>query len=188
MLTAVRQDLALDLPAEQVVGRLQGLDRAGARELGHLRDVEVGDADVADLALVDERAQRLGGLGERRRRIGPVHLVEVDVLDAEILEALLHTAPHEARAGVTVQLAALHAQAALGGDDQLGAARAQLVGERAAEDALGHSEAVGLRGVEEVDPEVQGLADRGDGGGLVDVAPIPAELPCPVGDRRDLQL
>ena len=52
-------------------------------------------------------------------------------------------------------VAALHAQAALGRDDDLVTARARPQLERLAEQPLGLAEPVGLRGVEEVDAEVE---------------------------------
>jgi hypothetical protein len=153
----------------------------------HLRGIEIGDADVADLALVDHRAERRRGLRERRGGIGPVDLVEVDDVDPEVDQALLHPAAKKRGARIAVRPAALHAQATLGGDDQILAPRAQLVGQRTAQDPLRDAEPIGLCRVEEVDAEVEGLADRPDRLLFVDVAPIAAELPRPVGDRRDLE-
>ena len=53
------QQLLLDLPRDQRVGRLQRLDRSDLLDLPQLGDAEVGDTDMADEALLLE-------LGERR--------------------------------------------------------------------------------------------------------------------------
>ena len=63
----------------------------------------------------------------------------------------------------------------------------QLAAQRRAQQPLGRAEPVGLRGVEEVDPQLAGPADRGHGGGLVEPAPVPAQLPGAERDARHRQ-
>ena len=53
---------------------------------------------MADLALVDELLQRAGGLREGDLGVGPVHLVDVDVVDLERLEAALDAVAKPVRA------------------------------------------------------------------------------------------
>src|SRR5689334_3113138 len=60
---------------------------------------------MADLALVDELLERRGGLRERRVLIGPVDLVEVDVVHPQRLQALLAAAPQPGRARVAHEAA-----------------------------------------------------------------------------------
>ena len=59
-------------------------DLAGALELG---DVEVGDADVPDLARALRVHQRPERILERHLRIDRVQLVEVDALELQALQA-----------------------------------------------------------------------------------------------------
>ena len=49
----VRQYVGLDVPTKQAVRRLERFHRP-RRELCHLRDVEVRDSDMSDLALLDK--------------------------------------------------------------------------------------------------------------------------------------
>ena len=83
MFLGERQDRLLDVRAEQVIGRLERVDRANLLEGGHLAGVVVRHADVAGLANADELVERLCRLGNGRRGIGPVDLVEVDVLRSQ---------------------------------------------------------------------------------------------------------
>src|SRR5919108_387414 len=83
---------------------------------------------------------------------------------------------------------AVGAQAALGRDHDLVAARAKLRLQRAAEQPLGRAEAVCLGRVEEVHAELERMPDRVDRAALVEAAPVASELPCPEADRRHFQL
>src|SRR5690606_20874364 len=88
------KDLALDVAADEVVEvlrrdqRLVVPERGDAVGAGDLPGIEIGAAEIANLAGTDEvgGAQRFldRGVG-----IGAVELVEVDVLDLEALEATL---------------------------------------------------------------------------------------------------
>ena len=75
----------------QVIEHLVAGDRVLAQQRARLLqigDVEVRDAERADLALVDqllERAQRLG----QRDAAAPVQQVDVEVVGAEAAQALL---------------------------------------------------------------------------------------------------
>ena len=92
MFLGERQDRLLDIPPEQVIRRLERVDRANLLERGHLAGVVVRHADVANLANADELVERLRRLGDRCGRIGPVDLVEVDVVGAERAQARLEVA------------------------------------------------------------------------------------------------
>ena len=71
---------------------------------------------MVDLALLPQLGERLRGLGEGGVWIGPVHLVEVDPLDAQRLQALLDAAAQELPARVARHAAIDRPQPALGGD------------------------------------------------------------------------
>jgi len=142
---------------------------------------------VADLALSHHLVERAGGVLERRVGIGPVHLVEVDVVGAEVAQGRLDAPAQRLRARVALQAVVGQQEAALGGDHHLVAAGLQLGLQRLAEDLLRLPEAVGLRGVEEVDPELDGPAH----GALrvldLGLAPVPADLPGAEADARYLE-
>lgn len=74
-----------------MVRGLKRLDGPPLREVVDLLDVEVRHADVPDLALLDELLERTRRFGERDVRVGPVDLVEVDVVELERAQALLHS-------------------------------------------------------------------------------------------------
>ena len=123
--------LALDVAVEQgvpVLHRDEPLEALGRRGPGRVRDlppVEVRAADVAHLALVDQLGQRSERLRDRRHVVGPVQLVEVDVVGLQPAQARLHRAADVAtRAAYAVVLAvrALHVHPELGGHDELVAA------------------------------------------------------------------
>ena len=86
------QDRSLDLPPEQVIGRLERVDRPNLLECRHLVGVEVRNAHEADEAFVNEPIERLGRGRDGRRRVRPVDLVDVDVVGAEEPEARLEVA------------------------------------------------------------------------------------------------
>src|SRR5712692_3291903 len=158
----VGQDGHLDLTAEEVVRRLQGLDLQARAELLHLRGVEVGDADVANLARGHYVGEGFGGVREGRLRVRPVDLIEVDVVGAEGLQALVHAASHPVGAGIAFDAASWsRPQPALGRDDDL-VTRATC--ERLGDQSLGGAEAIALSCVEEVDALVGCMADGGDRG------------------------
>src|SRR5438309_1755496 len=80
-------DLLRDVPLEtEPLGN--------AERLRELPSREVRAADVPDLARVDERVERVERLLDRRLAVPLVHLVEVDVVDAESPKARL-TSPNE---------------------------------------------------------------------------------------------
>src|SRR5207249_4542184 len=117
---------------------------------------------------------------ERGIGVRPVHLVEVDVVGAERPQALVDAAADPVPARVALDPAPRpRTQPALGRDDHLVARAAR---ERLGEETLRGAEAVALRGVEDVDALVGGVADGGDRRLLVRGAPIAAQLPGPERD------
>src|SRR5207244_2336492 len=137
------------------------LDPAEASELLHLLHVVVGDPDVADLALPHQVLQRAGGLLGGSVLVGPVDLVQVDVVRTEVPQARFDALAQPAAARVSEKPAILRPQAALRGDDHVLPSRPGP--QSLAEEALGRPEAVALRSVEEADPELKRSADRGLG-------------------------
>ena len=168
------QDIGLDGADEDRVRRLLGdepLEVAVARDPLRLDDVaggEGGRADVADLALVHEVAERRQRLLDVRARIEAVHLVEVDPVGAQPPQRVLDRADDPAaRVALLVGVLA-HRVVELGGEDDVVAAAA---GERLADDLLGLALPVDVGGVDEVDPGVERRVDDPDRLVVVRVAP-----------------
>ena len=156
----VWKDRRLDVTSEEVVRRLQRLHLQRAAEFIHLRGVEVGHPDVADLSGRHEIGQCAGGRREGRLRVGPVDLVEVDVVRVECFQALVHPTSHALCACVALHPTSwCRPQPALGCDDEL---VARTAGERPGNQTFRGAEAVALRCVEEVDATVSRLADGRD--------------------------
>src|SRR5207245_7506148 len=94
-LGAQREQLALDLAEEQVVAGLHALEArqtdvlAAPERAGDLIREVVRAADVARLAGAHDIVERPQALVHRRRRIGMVELVEVDVVGAETAQRTL---------------------------------------------------------------------------------------------------
>src|SRR5439155_25634065 len=103
---------------------------------------------------------RAHGLLDRRARVHPVLVVEVDRLDAEALQAPVARGAHVLRPpvnGAHPRIVAAH-DAELGGDDGLVAPAA----ERASDQLLVGGRAVHVGGVEEIDAEVEPALDGRD--------------------------
>jgi hypothetical protein len=129
--------------------------------IASIRDVR--DADVTDLARLlrlDEEPQRLR---ERDRGIGAVELVEVDPLDAQAPQAALERGAQMVAAAVGVPLPRAAArEAALGRDNNAVVGR-----QRLRDQLLADVRTIGIGGVDEVDTELDGAAQKGDGAGGV---------------------
>src|SRR5690606_17615894 len=104
---------------------------------------------------VGERAQRLVDVGVG---LGPVHLVEVDVVGAQAPQAVL-AGPHDPAPRVAGPVGVgPHGPVELGGDHQVVAP----AGDGLAQDLLGLAGRVDVGGVDEVDAGVEGGVDDGD--------------------------
>ena len=155
-------------------------DRGGlARLLGRVGR----DADVQRLALADGAVERAHRLLERRRRVEPVRVEDVDVVEPEPREALVEAREQVlARAPVAVR-ARPHVVAGLRRDDQLVAVGPEVVAQQPAEVLLRRAvrRAVVVREVEVRDAEVEGAAhDRPARLDRVDAAEV---VPQPERDR-----
>ena len=82
-----RQDLVLDVPGPQRVLGLQGGDRVHGVRPADGVGRRLGQPEVPDLAGGDQLGHRADGLLDRHRLVDPVLVVEVDVVDAEPLQA-----------------------------------------------------------------------------------------------------
>src|SRR2546422_3472727 len=151
----------------------------GAR-LSEIADREVAHADVPDLARAVERFEGLHRLPQRHLapRIRPVHLVKVDLANAEALQArgarLLHVVAPEVPS------------ADFRGDEHMITAD---VLDRLRHHFLGMAVPVRLRGIDQVDPEFHGALHRTLAIRIADVAApgFPARLPHSDADFGDLR-
>ena len=150
VLAAERKDVGLVGALEQRA-RVLEVGRARARVEGRaeLLAVEVAEPVRADLAVGLQLLERLDRLVERRLRVVVVGEVEVDLLDAEPLEARLELSEH-ARAREASILAAVHRVERLRRQARPAARRAQPL----ADHRLAAAAGVGVRRVEPADPEL----------------------------------
>ncbi len=146
----------------------QAQEVAPLRRLLRLRDVparEVRRAAVEDLALVPQDLHRLPDLVPRRRPVDVVHLVEVDVVGLQPLEAGVARPADVERRELALVRPLPHVPVELGGDDHL-LAPAPALGEPAPDDLLGRAAALGaavdVGRVEEVDPGVERRVHDGE--------------------------
>ena len=108
--------VALEVATEQVERRLGGLHATSAVQLGHLLGGRSSTRRRGGSCPRGPGRQDARGLGERGVRVGPVHLVEVDVVHAEV--ARLSSTPWRSHSGEESrsEVVAGRAQPALGGD------------------------------------------------------------------------
>jgi hypothetical protein len=179
---------------QQTVFVLAGDEALAAQRLGHAHGIDdapgriVGAADVAHLALPDEVVERPHRLVDRRQRIRPMHLIEVDVVGAEVAQAPLDGF-HDVAAGAAALYAAAgrhragrsNARAAeLGRDDDAGAPLAQRLGKV----LLRHpalAEGIDIGRIEQGDTEIERRMHDAQGGGMVEPA---AQVVASEADRR----
>lgn len=123
-----------------------------------LVDVDLGQADVADLALVLQGQQLADLVLEREVLVDAVQLEQVDGVHAQPAQAQLAFLPQitgVAQRDPDVRPGAQ--QARLGRDHQAVVGMQRLV-----DDLLGEVRAVGVRGVDEIHPELDGAAQHPD--------------------------
>jgi len=160
-----RQDLVLEVAGEQRPLALEGGDRVHGVGATDRVGGGFGEAQVADLARLDELLHRADGLLDRDRGVHAVLVVEVDVVDTEALERGVAGGADVRRAAVDADPAAVGVAlvAELGGELDLVAA----AGDRLADELLVGEGPVHVGRVEEGDAQVEGAVDGPDAGGLV---------------------
>src|SRR6185437_15872219 len=153
----------------------------GRVELGH---VVIGEPDRADLPLPFQLQQGAPVVLERGAVFGgPVHLVQIDALDAEPAERGFDLAAQAQ--GITDAawrggaVALVPDEAGLGED--VWPVLARDVAQRAGDDLLGVTEPIHRGRVDPVDAALDSVSDRGDRGRVVLVAP--REGPAATADR-----
>ena len=134
-------------------GRNEAALVAGGEDVRHLPGRVVADAHVAHLAASHQAGHRVKRLLDIRVVIGGVHVVDVDVVGIQPLQALLHRGKDVAAAETGVVRVLAHLPAHLGGeDDPLAPAL-----ERLADDPLAFALHVDIGCVEEIDALSNGV-------------------------------
>src|SRR5664280_2570107 len=182
------EEASLDPPVDHRVGRLRDEERRshgtqdGRRRL-RLGGRVGGDPGVERLALSNRSVEGAHRLLERRLRVEPVRVEDVDVVEAHPAEALVQARRQVlARAAVTVRPGP-HVVASLRRDDQLIAVESQVRREDPPEVLLRRAigRPVVVRQVEVGDPEVERAVD--DRALAVDRPAVPEVLPEAERDR-----
>src|SRR6185369_669718 len=163
VLDAERLETLFDVAVQQVVVVLRRDELREAvllrREmrLAQLPREQVGRADVAHLAGAHQVVQRPQRLLDRRAAVGPVQLVQVDVVGFQALQAGLAGADDRAARSAEVVRSVAGAVAELGGDERLPALALQ----RDAQSLFRLADAVTVGGVEVVDAQGERLLHHG---------------------------
>ena len=164
----VEQDLALHVAGPQRVLGLEGGDRVDRVRPADGLGRRLGQAEVAHLARLHQLAHGADRLLDRRLRVHPVLVVEVDVVEAEpaqrVVARLLDVLGPAVHAAVRRVVSADDAE--LGGQHDLVAP----VGDRAADQLLVGAAAVHVGGVEEAHAQLERAVDRRDRFGVVALA------------------
>src|ERR1700722_18637335 len=76
----IGQDVRLNGALKEIVGRLNHVQGGHLAKAFHLRNREIAYADSADLSCLEKRTHRLGRFLDRYLGVGPVDLVNVDII------------------------------------------------------------------------------------------------------------
>ncbi len=135
------------------------LDQVGGRERR--------GAPHADLPRADEIGQRVDRLADVGRWVGPVDLIQVDVVGAEAAQAALDRRPDPAPRVAAMVRVVVHRVVELRGEHHVVAA----TGESPTDDLLALAVRVHVGGVDEVDPGIDGAIDQTDAVVVIGVPP-----------------
>ena len=168
--------------AEEVEDDLDGLDVGVFDGFEGFLDAFDADAVEADFAGLDEFVEEgkdLGAVVDGGG--GAVELEEFEAVGFEVFEGAVHEGG-EILAVVAAGGVGVEAAAGLGGDVELGVGA---VAAEAGEEAFGVAVAVNVGGVEEVDAEVEGFVEGGEGLVIADGAPTAADGPATEANGGD---
>src|SRR6266404_351891 len=168
--TTVRQDVHLNGAFEKVVGRLQHVQWGHLAEALHLGNREVAHADGADFPLPVKRAHGLGGFLHRHQRVGPMDLVDVDVVGTQAAQRIIDFLHDSGARRIAIDFSVAPFQSCFGGNDRL-TAHAR---ESGADDLLGHAKAVHRRRIDQIDALMQSRVNGGNRFALISSSPHPA--------------
>lgn len=89
MRLAERQDRLGILLFIQIEGRLEYIHLTDSEAIGYLPLIEIAQSDPLDLSLSLQLQQGLHRFFAGRRRVGPMHLVEIDLIRSQTSQTLL---------------------------------------------------------------------------------------------------
>src|SRR5258708_15736512 len=95
------------------------MQRSDAAKPLYLADRKVAHSDGPDLPLREQRVHCVSGFFNRDQRIGPMNLIDVNVIGSKPAQRILNL-PHDAgTAGIARYPSSLPLQSDLGGDDHV---------------------------------------------------------------------
>src|SRR5437588_10852681 len=171
LLLGKRQNLLLHTQPQRIIGKLNAVSLAAGKHRHSLFGQEHGNPVIADFAVLLQQLHGLGPVGVANVvDVGIVELVEIDDILLQPLEAGF-AGTHEVLAAPILRGTLVTNDIAdLGGDKDVLPFRA----ERLAENFLASAVAIDVGCIEEVDAQLAGTLDSGDGIGLGRCAPAPA--------------
>jgi hypothetical protein len=132
---------------------------------------KIADPDGADFPFPIQLVHRIGCFFDLHQRVGPVDLIDVDVIGSKPAQGVLDLLEDPTLAGVAVGIAVLPRQTDFGRDNDMLAAA--VLGESRADDLLGATEPVNRRRIDNVDTVVERRPDGGNRLRFVGAAPHP---------------
>src|SRR5262249_15119272 len=179
----VWEDLRLHAPVEHVPAILHHIHPTQPHTGFELRQAEIGHANVARLALLDNGVESAHGFLEGRVDVRPMDQIHVDIVRLEVLQALLNRG-HDALATAVATVGGLVVAYPEFGHN-IDVLPALPKGPR--QGLFGRAHTIGFRGVKAVDADIDGAPHRLMQLPGVDFAVGAAHFPAAKTDRRDLQ-
>src|SRR5713226_119205 len=177
----VWENIAFYFAFEEIVGRLNRVQRSDTFETSHLLRREIADTDGTNLPLFIKFTKSDRRFLDGDEGVGPVHLIDIDVVRLETTERILKLLENPLARGVAVDFAVGPVEANFGGEHDLLAVTVLTQG--FAHDLFGAPIAVNRRSVDQVDAVVERGMNGADGFLLVSSAPHPAaDSPRAEGD------
>ena len=93
------------------------MQRRDAAKPFHLVDRKIAHTDGADLPLLEQRLHRVRGFLDRNQRVGPMNLIDIDVIGSKPAQGIFDLAHDAGAAGVAKYAAILPFESDLGGDN-----------------------------------------------------------------------
>src|SRR3979490_529966 len=136
------------------------MQRRNAAEPFHLKDRKIARAEGADFPLLEQRVHGFRGFFDRNQRVGPMDLIDVDVIGSKPAQGILNL-PHDASAaGIARYSSALPLKSSLGGNKHFRAP--PTLGDRPANDLLGPAKSIDRGGIDDVDAMFECGVDGSD--------------------------
>src|SRR5258707_7951157 len=159
VVATIGQNTLLRLAFKEIVWRLGRVQRRDRAKRTHLLDREITDSNRADFSSPMKFGHRLGHLLDRRIRIRPVHLIDVDNVSTQPAQRILDLLVDPRPAAVAERLALAPIKTDLGGDQDFVPPNFL---KRPADDFFRMTETVDRRRIDEVDPTIDGAPNRAD--------------------------